>query len=241
MLSTIGRLPNKSSAAADPIPKSVFKDCAGVIAPFIAHPFDITIATGHFPATHKTAYLMPIFKKAGKLDVEDVRSYRPISNLTVVSMVMERLFARMLSDFISAANLLPSPHAVGISALHSTETAILKVLSDLLFAVDRGDIAVPALLDLSAAIDTVDLKILLRRMEVTSGITGATLCWLRSYLTGRHLFVHLGIDSSEVVRLLSGVPQWSVLGPILFILYVADLIQIIQSMNLAPHLYADDY
>lgn len=237
VLSTIGRLPDKSSAA-DPIPTSVLKDCAGELAPFVAHLFNTSVATGQFPAAYKTAFLTPIVKKAG-LDVEDVRSYRPISNLTVVSKVMERLIVRRLSDYISAANLLPSLQS-GFRPLHSTETAILKVLSDLLLAVDRGDVAVLALLDLSAAFDTVDHEILLRRLEVTFGITGTALRWLRSYLTDRHQFVRLGVDSSEVVRLLSGVPQGSVLGPILFILYVVDLIQLIQSMNLSPHLYADD-
>jgi hypothetical protein len=107
MLSTIGRLPDKSSAA-DPIPTSVLKDCVDVLAPLIAHLFNITVATGQFPAAYKTAYLTPIIKKVGLLDVEDVRSYHPISNLTVVSKSMERLIARRLSEFISAANFLPS-------------------------------------------------------------------------------------------------------------------------------------
>jgi len=117
---------------------------------------------------------------------------------------------------------------------------VLKVLSDLLEALDRGDVALLLLHDLSAAFDTVDHETLQQRLELTFGITGAAFSWLASYLSGRDYFVRLGADSSDVLRMLTGVPQGSVLGQLFFILYTADLFELIRSQNLQPHLYADD-
>jgi len=180
--SLIRRLPDKSSAA-DPIPTSVLKDVADLVAPYIVHLFNTSIAAGRFPSCFKRSFITPIVKKAG-LDKEDVQSYRPISNLSVLSKLIERLIARRLIDYIRDANLLPSFQS-GFRPLHSTETAVLKVLSDLLEALDRGEVGVLLLLDLSAAFDTVDHETLLRRLELTFGISGNALSchgWLPIYL-----------------------------------------------------------
>jgi len=109
--------------------------------------------------------------------------------------------------------------------------AVLKVLCDLLEALDRGDVAVLLLVDLLAAFDTVDHETRLRRLELTFGVSGTALNWLASYLSGRDYFVRLGADSSELLQVLNGVPQGSVLGPLFFILYTADLIELIRSQN----------
>ena len=157
----------------------------------------------------------------------------------MLSKLIERLIARRLIDYIRDANLLPSFQS-GFRPLHSTETAVLKVLSDLLEALDRGDVGVLLLLDLPAAFDTVDHETLLRRLEITFGVSGNALSWLASYLSGREYFVRLGADCSEILQLLTGMPQGSVLGPLFFILYTVDLVELIRSQNLQPHLYADD-
>jgi len=147
--------------------------------------------------------------------------------------------AGQLLEHLNAARLLPDLQSA-YRACHSTETAVLKVLADILRALDTGDVAVLTLLDLSAAFDTVDHATLLRRLEVSYGLQGHVLGWCQSYLDGRTQYVRRGTDFSTVTLLLCGVPQGSVLGPILFVLYTADLLRLVDKYQLRPHLYADD-
>jgi len=140
-----------------------------VIASFAVELFNRSLAAGHFPACFKEAFVTPVIKKAG-LDAADVRSYRPISNLPLLSKLLERLIVQQLMDYLTSVNLLPQLQS-GFRPCHSTETAVLKVLSDILQAVDQGDVAVLVLLDLSAAFDTVNHDILLQRLSVTYGIS----------------------------------------------------------------------
>jgi hypothetical protein len=233
----IGRLPDKSSAA-DPIPTSVLKSISDLVAPFFAELFNRSLAAGQFPTEFKHAFITPIVKKAG-LDATSTSSYRPISNLSVLSKLFERVVARQLLNYLLLNNLLPSLQS-GFRPGHSTETAILHVLSDILTAVDSGDFAALVLLDLSAAFDTVDHSILLERLYRSFSIVGSAHKWFVSYLTGRSQCVRCGNSSSQPTPLECGVPQGSVLGPILFVLYTSDLQAIIQQHSLMPHLYADD-
>ena len=152
---------------------------------------------------------------------------------------MERFVAKQLVSYLSLHQLLP-PNQSGFRTGHSTESAIAKVLSDLLDAVDRGDSAVLALLDLSAAFDTVDHAILLDRLRITFGVRDAALNWFRSYLSGRLQFVRCCGSTSGTADVVCGVPQGSVLGPILFIMYTVDLPDIVAAHGLSCHLYADD-
>ena len=233
----IRQLPDKQ-CSSDPLPTRLLKDSVELLAPFLAELFNRSLEQGVVPTVFKSAYITPLLKKAD-LDPADPKSYRPISNLSVVSKLLERLVARQLLDYLTAARLLPNLQSA-YRAHHSTETAVLKVLADILLAIDRGDLAVLALLDLSAAFDTVDHDTLLRRLETSYGLAGSVISWFRSYLDGRTQSVRCRSSSSKPTRLHCGVPQGSVLGPILFLLYTADLLQLIQSYGLHPHLYADD-
>lgn len=156
-----------------------------------------------------------------------------------MSKLFERLAASQLIGYLETADLLPSLQS-GFRPRHSAETAVLHVLSDILAAVDRGDVAALALLDLSAAFDTVDHDILVQRLQTSYGIKGNALQWFRSYLHGRQQSVRRGSKSSKPVTVICGVPQGSVLGPILFVLYTADIAALVQRSGLVPHLYADD-
>lgn len=237
VISAIGKLPDKSSSA-DSLPVPVLKLVANELAPFLTALFNCSLAAGHFPEVFKEAFISPILKKPS-LDSTDVRSYRPISNLSVISKLLERSVARQLVHYLQSSNLLPALQS-GFRAGHSTETAVLRVLSDLLRIVDSGDYAALVLLDLSAAFDTVDHAILLRRLQTSFGLSGPVISWFRSYLTGRSQYVRRGASRSPSTQLKCGVPQGSVLGPILFILYTADIAGLIERFGLHPHLYADD-
>jgi len=211
---------------------------ADLVAPYVAKLFNRSLSAGQFPVGFKHALITPILKKPG-LDSNDVNSYRPISNLSVLSKLFERVVSRQLMDYLQLHHLLP-PLQSGFRAGHSTETAVLHVLSDILAAVDAGNLAALVLLDLSAAFDTVDHSILLERLRRTFGVSGTVLQWFESYLRGRTLAVHRSGVSSITSTLECGVPQGSVLGPILFVIYTADLPVVIHRHSLTPHLYADD-
>ena len=122
----------------------------------------------------------------------------------------------------------------------TTETALLTITDDILLSFDRGDNVFLLLLDLSAAFDTVNHSLLLSRLENSFGITGTVLQWFHSYLTGRSQFVEINDTKSSVRDLTVGVPQGSVLGPILYLLCTAPLAEIIRSHGLVYHFYADD-
>ena len=183
------------------------------------------------------ALVHPLLKKSN-LDKSELKNFRPISNLTFLSKLIERAVCSQLTLFLESNDLLPHVQSAYRHG-HSTETALLKVYSDLADAVDRGEVTLLGLLDLSSAFDTVDYDILLHRLKLTHGISGGALAWIQSYLTGRVKTVVVdGVESTPKL-LVRGVPQGSVLGPLLFVLYTADIPNF-KSFDLSSHVYADD-
>jgi len=165
--------------------------------------------------------------KKPTLPCGDLASYRPISNLPFLFKLLERVVSVQFTEYLSSTGLLPV-HQSAYRKFHSTETALLKVVTDLIEAIDAGD---HALLDLSAAFDTVDHDVLVERLARTYGLRSTALDWLRSYLLDRRQSVFYDGVSSSVRRLVCGVPQGSVLGPLLFLLYTADVGELAASLG----------
>jgi len=143
----------------------------------LSHLYSCSFVDGAVPLSYKAAYVTPLLKKPD-LDPSDARSYRPISNLSVVSKLLERLVTKRMLSYLTSSGLMPSLQSA-YRVHHSTETAVFRVMADILQALDRGDFATLAFLDLSAAFDTVDHATLLRRIELLYGIRGMALSWLR--------------------------------------------------------------
>ena len=179
--------------------------------------------SGIVPAPLKDGILRPLLKKVG-MNHNELKNYRPVTNLTFVSKILEKVVFQQILSHIDFNSL----HAVFQSAYkkyHSTETALLKVYTDLLDGIDSGKICYLNLLDLSAAFDTIDHDILLERLHTSFGISGIVLKWIKSYLTNRTYCVKVGNYTSDSDTSRFGVPQGSVLGPFLFTLYTYPLSQ----------------
>jgi len=170
-----------------------------------------------------------------------MKNYRPISNLSFLSKLLERAVQSRLQEFLDSNNMMPETQS-GYRRYHSTETAATKVYNDLL-AADDGDVTALCLLDLTqltAAFDTVDHDLLMLQLERHFGLRGVVLQWFRSYLTDRTFQVVYAGRKSDVVIIPCSVPQGSVLGPRLFILFMADLADVVSAHDVKHHAYADD-
>lgn len=226
------------TCALDPIPTFLLKEEIEVLLPFVTAMVNASLHEGHLPASQKCAIITPVLKKAS-LNQLELKNYRPISNLTFISKIVEKAVCEQLSEYLTGNGLLPR-HQSAYRRHHSTETALLQVLSDIYGAADNQQVTLLGLLDLSAAFDCVDHPILTRRLSQSFGLHGAVLDWIQSFLTDRTQRVTHGGHTSSTSRLGCGVPQGSVCGPLLFILYTADLFRLIASHGLRAHSYADD-
>ena len=221
----------------DPIPTQLLKKCSSVTIPVLTNIINKTLKEG-MPTAMRVASVTPILKKP-HLDAEVLKNYRPISNLSFVSKLTKKIVAERLISHLQNKNL-QEPLQSAYRKHCSTETALLKVQDDILENLDKRKGVVLLLLDLSAAFDTVDHGTLINTLENEVGVTGECLAWIQSYLEERQHRVIINNSRSDSRTLKCGVPQGSVLGPLLFSIYTIPLAAIMRKHGILYHLYADD-
>ena len=226
------------SCTLDLLPTCILKDCLDVLVDPITSIINSSILTGKVTSTLNISRVTPVIKKP-TLDPEVFKNYRPISNTPFLIKTIERVIAKQIHSHLIANNLY-SEFQSAYRKHHSTETALLRVQNDILQAVDLGYEVILVLLDFTAAFDTIDHSILLTRLEQRFGISGKAWKWLASYLEDRTQFVSVNNLNSTTSTVKYGVPQGSVLGPLLFSLYVAPLEDIFKVHAITVIIYADD-
>ena len=226
----------------NPIPTALLKQILPSIAALIADIINTSLRDGMVPESFKRALVKPLLKKPGLELLE--KNYRPVSNLSYISKLVEHVMAAQLVTHIKRHGMMEA-HLSAYHSSHSTETALLKVKTDIIQALDNQEVACLILLDLSAVFDTIDHDILLNRLKSRFAVTGVVLKWLGSYLKDRSQVVEIGVplsgDSrSELAKLRLDIPQGCVLGPIRFTIYTVPIGNICRKHQVVFHLYADD-
>ena len=209
-----------------------------VLLPVITQIINVSLSSGEFPRSFSHALVKPLLKKPNA-DCEILKNYRPVSNLTFLSKILEKVVARRLFTYMSENGLHEKMQSAYRNA-HSTESALLRVQNDILHQLDTKKGVILVLLDLSAAFDTIDHDHLFELLQNRFGIKGTALDWIKSYLGNRSSSIHINSKTSPPTVTSFGVPQGSVLGPIIFTIYTTPLADIIKHHNLSYHFYADD-
>ncbi len=221
----------------DPIPTWLLKECIDDVLPIITQIINLSLQFGNMPKSFKQAIIKPLLKKLGLELIK--KNYRPVSNLSFISKLIEKAVAGQLIEHLKQ-NGLYDKFQSAYRQFYSTETALLKVKNDVLMELDNRNVMLLLLLDLSAAFDTIDHRILLNRLSERCGIKGTCLKWFSSYLTDRTQIVKINNSTSDIKKVKYGVPQGSVLGPILFTIYMTPLGEIISECGMKRQMYADD-
>lgn len=229
--------PSKS-CDLDPIPTYLLKQCIESFIPIVTSLVNKSLCDSSVPTIFKQATVRPLLKKPG-LDKENLKNYRPVSNLPFVSKIVEKVVSARIENHLNANNLMDSKQSAYRSC-HSTETALLKVHHDVVTALDKNCCCILVMLDLSSAFDVIDHQILFQRLKHSYGITGSALAWIKSYLCDRRQCVAVGSELSESQEIKIGVPQGSVLGPRLYCLFSKPIGRICDLHDMDYHCYADD-
>ena len=228
----INTLQNKSAGPAS-IPVKLLKLIPDLIIIPLCNIINLSFVSGSFPDPLKIAKVIPIHKNGS---TQDMSNYRPISLLSIFDKIMEKIMHKRLYKFLELNNILYSKQ-FGLRKNNSTIDALIKITDKIRESVDKGKYGCGIFIDLRKAFDTVNHNILLLKME-HYGVRGPSLQWFRSYLSERKQYVYINGECSELKQISCGVPQGSVLGPLLFLIYINDLPNISKKLDL--YLFADD-
>ena len=223
---------NKCTRIND-VPTKFLKISKAVISPFLANLFNVCLKRGVYPNALKVAQVIPIYKNEGSKEL--CSNYRPISILSQINKIFEKLIYKRLISFFDKYDIL-SHHQYGFRKKSSTSFAIYDLVENLLKNRDENKFTCTFFLDLSKAFDTVDRGILIKKLE-HYGIRGEPLELLKNYLTNRKQYTLVNGCMSQELNIDIGVPQGSVLGPLLFLLYINDLPLV---SNVVTKMFADD-
>ena len=224
----------KNGKASD-IPIVVLKNTARLISPILSVLYNNHMREGVFPSIFKTAKVTPIYKKDNR---ECIENYRPVSILAIFGKIFEKLIYNRLYKFLSANGILHDEQ-FGFRKNHSTVHALHQSVQSVSSTLAKGKHVLGIFIDLSKAFDTLDHSILLEKLN-RYGIRGTALKLMESYLNNRDQYVSFNNTASEKLPILYGVPQGSILGPLLFLLYMNDIINCYKDPNTRFVLYADD-
>ena len=214
----IKSLKNSRSTGTDYIDTFIIKLIAKDILAPIKHIVNLSISKSEFPTLWKHAKVVPLLKKDDPLSA---KNYRPVSLLPILSKILERVIFNQLVGYLESKSLI-HPNHHGSRSNHSTATALIQLYDTWVDEVDCGNMVGVMMVDLSAAFDMVDYDILLQKLELY-GLDVGSLAWVRSYLTGRYQSVFVDGCLSPPLSIPCGVPQGSILGPLLYILYTNDI------------------
>ena len=229
----IESLKTKSSCGDDGLSTKLLKEIKNETCSSITLIVNQMITTGIFPDSLKIAKIIPIFKKG---DIEIIENYRPISILPAISKIFEKILSLQIHEYFQSKHLYYE-YQYGFIKNRSTEQAALELIDIVITEIDKGEIPFNIYIDLSKAFDTLDHAILMDKLYYY-GVQGTSLDLLRNYLVKRKQYVQIGEVKSDITYLSTGVPQGSILGPLLFIIYINDIAKC--SNLLHTIIYADD-